>query len=140
MCDWYLEYFKKTQPTNTVWPIVLDADDVLMNQDLVCHYATIITKDPTKLKFEWEQSNIDSLNLRESLMSKMHVTINSSTGITKSKAVLGLDMGAKAKERREKFGKDEGDRIEKLVRELCRAMSSCCPGSRLRVQSCVDCR
>jgi hypothetical protein len=53
MYDWYIEYFKREKPANTLWPIVLDADDIMTNPELVRHYAKLIRMDPTKLKFTW---------------------------------------------------------------------------------------
>lgn len=117
MYDWYLEYFTKAQPTNTVWPIVLDADDVMTNPALVRHYATVIGMDPTKLKFAWDPFRPEAISLREELISKLTVTINASKGVIESKAALGLDLDVKAQEWKEEFGDKEGLRLERLVRE-----------------------
>ncbi|KAE9364026.1 hypothetical protein N431DRAFT_448566 [Stipitochalara longipes BDJ] len=117
MYDWYLEYFAKAQPTNTMWPIVLDADDVMTNRDLVRHYATLIGMDSAKLQFTWEPFIPEAMSLREELISKLTVTINASTGVIESKAGLGLDLDTKAQEWKEEFGEEEGKKLEKLVRE-----------------------
>lgn len=118
MYDWYLEYFKKAKPTSTLWPIVLDADDVMTNPQLVRHYATLIGMDPAKMKFSWDPATkTESLAMRESMISKLTTTINGSAGVLKEKAWVGLNLDTKAQEWRVEFGEEEGRRIEKLVGE-----------------------
>src|SRR5450756_1416667 len=104
MYDWYLEYFKKETPTNTVWPVVLDADDIMTSPELVRHYAALIGMDPTRLKFSWApatQIEAASLAMRESLVSILTTTINASAGVMKEKAWAGLDLDIKVREWRE---------------------------------------
>jgi hypothetical protein len=118
MYDWYLEYFKKAEPTNTFWPAVLDADDIMTRPELVRRYAALIGMDPTKLKFSWDPATkLEAEGLRESLISKLTITINASAGVIESKAWAGLDLDTKAQEWRVEFGEEEGMKIEKLVRD-----------------------
>jgi hypothetical protein len=121
MYDWYLEYFKKEKPENKLWPIVLDADDVMSNPELVRHYATLVGMDPSKLKFSWPvTSKTDSMGLPEPgalLVSKLYTTIDKSTGIVGGKTWDGVDLATKALAWKEEFGEEEGKKIEKLVRE-----------------------
>ena len=116
MYDWYLEYFAKSQPANTLWPIVLDADDIMTNPALVCQYATTIGMDPAKLKSVWDPYVPQSMSLDEQLVSKLAVTINASSGVIRSKAALDLDLDVKAREWRVEFGEEEGKRLERFVR------------------------
>jgi hypothetical protein len=118
MYDWYIEYLKRERPTNTLWPIVLDADDIMTNPELVRHYAKLIGMDPTKLKFTWAPGTTPkSVGLRETLVGHMTTTINASAGIVEGKTSAGLDLDTKISQWKVEFGEETGIHLEKLVRD-----------------------
>lgn len=116
--DWYTDYFKREEPTNNLWPIVLDADDVMTNPELVRHYAKLIGMDPTKLRFTWAPGTTpEGVAARESLISQMTATINASVGIVEGKTWAGMDLDTKLRQWKMEFGEKEGIKLDKLVRD-----------------------
>lgn len=117
MYDWYIEYFKREKPTNTLWPIVLDADDIMTNPELVRHYAKLIGLDPTKLKFTWAPGTTPKLDgAPETMASLMTTTISASAGIVEGKTSAGMDLDTKMSQWKVEFGEEEGIKLDKLVR------------------------
>lgn len=55
--DWYcrqLEFMRRTNSGGHTWPIVLDADDIMLDREVVVRYAKMIGLDPNKLRFSWD--------------------------------------------------------------------------------------
>jgi hypothetical protein len=50
--DWCAQQFAKSEEkdSDVAWPIVPDADDIMLEPDIVLRYAKIIGLDPAKLK------------------------------------------------------------------------------------------
>lgn len=50
--DWYTSHLPK--PTNSFSPIILDADDIILQPEYLREYSDLVGLDPGKLRFEWE--------------------------------------------------------------------------------------
>lgn len=126
--DWYCSRLSpnpsspnKTSETEEAegvkWPIILDADDVILAPAVVRKYANLIGLDVTKLKFEWEELGKEEMEAMPNFKKRMLSTISASRGVDKSKTSVGLDIGVEAARWKEEFGEDEGVEIERWVRD-----------------------
>jgi hypothetical protein len=110
--DWYT-----TQPTaSSHQPIILDADDIMLNSDLVCRNSQTLGLDPSKLRFEWTPTGKEELEKMGRAKRRMVSTISASGGIVEGKTGMGIDIDVEAGKWKEEFGEDEGVRIESWVR------------------------
>ncbi|KAI9788251.1 MAG: hypothetical protein M1816_007017 [Peltula sp. TS41687] len=48
--DWYTQHLGRSE---TDWPLVLDANDVMTEPQLLVRFAEMVGLDPTKLRFTW---------------------------------------------------------------------------------------
>ncbi|KAI1421983.1 hypothetical protein F5Y12DRAFT_660979 [Xylaria sp. FL1777] len=111
--EFYSHYFGE----NSMWPIVLDADDVIKYPELVMKYAGLVGLDPDKLKFSWEKVSQEKIDQMESIVQVMLGTINASTGVDKGKIAGKLDIDAEAKKWRVEFGEEGGKKLERWVQD-----------------------
>jgi hypothetical protein len=111
--DWYT----KQHTTFSPWPIILDADDIMLNPDLVRRYSQIIGLDPSKLRFEWSPTSEEELEKMGRARRRMVSTISASAGIVEGKTGVGIDIDVEAGKWKEEFGEEEGARIERWVRD-----------------------
>ncbi|KAK5624831.1 hypothetical protein RRF57_000547 [Xylaria bambusicola] len=110
--DFYCNYFGK----DSKWPIVLDADDVIMYPELVMKYASLVGLDPEKLIFSWEKASQEDEEKLHGAAKIMLSTINSSTGVDKGKVAGNIDIDREAGKWRTEFGEEGGNKLEKWVR------------------------
>lgn len=110
--DWYI-----TNCTDSPFPVILDADDVMLNRDLVRRYAEALGLDPEKLMFEWSAAKEEELESMGRAARRMVSTIAASEGVVAGKAGVGIDIGVEAEKWRREFGTEEGESIEKWVRD-----------------------
>jgi hypothetical protein len=99
------------------WPIVLDADDVMTDQQVVRRFASIVGLDVTKLKFKWEPVSQETIEKQAKGVQRYLSTIQASTGIVKSKISAGIDINVEAQKWREEFGEQHGRKMEQWVRD-----------------------
>ncbi|KAI3335274.1 hypothetical protein F4824DRAFT_161251 [Ustulina deusta] len=111
--DFYTNYFGE----NSQWPIVLDADDVIMYPELVLKYAGLVGLDPNKVRFSWEKASQEKVDKLLPSVQVMLSTINASTGVDKGKIAGNIDIDAEAEKWRTEFGEEGGRKLEKWVRD-----------------------
>ncbi|KAI0391416.1 hypothetical protein F5Y17DRAFT_409864 [Xylariaceae sp. FL0594] len=112
--DFYLQSYGRD---DSQWPIVLDADDIMMYPELVTKYAELVDLDPGKLQFSWEkvsQAKLDALVPAQKIMFR---TFNSSTGVEKDKVAGNIDVTAEAEKWKSEFGPELGGKLERRVRD-----------------------
>jgi hypothetical protein len=99
------------------WPIVLDADDIMLNPGIVTKYASLAGLDPEKLRFEWEEVSEEQLQSMPPPNRVMLSFINKSRGIDKGKVAGAIDIDAEAAKWRVEFGEQGGRNLEQWVRD-----------------------
>ncbi|KAI0150747.1 hypothetical protein GGR57DRAFT_471424 [Xylariaceae sp. FL1272] len=111
--DFYRTHFGE----NSIWPIVLDADDVMLQPRLVAKYAEMAGLDKSKLKFSWEEASKEKIEKMSTAEKIMQSSINASTGVNMGKVAGNVDIEKEAAKWREEFGDECGRKLEKWVRE-----------------------
>jgi len=117
--DWYALQIKTSASDSdpeVTWPIILDADDIMMEPEVVIRYSETVGLDPTRLKFSWVPASEEELGKMHGTERRMRSTMSASTGIVDGKTSIDLDVNVEAKKWRLEFGEDEGQKIEKWVR------------------------
>ncbi|KAF4624939.1 hypothetical protein G7Y89_g13230 [Cudoniella acicularis] len=117
--DWYAQQFESLKSTSRIdyrWPIILDADDIMLDSEIVLQYATVIGLDPSKLKFSWTPAHKEEVEKMHPVERRMRSTISSSSGIVEGKTSKNLDIDVEAKKWKMEFGEVEGKKIEEWVR------------------------
>ena len=117
--DWYAEQLRESTSNSTSdinWPIILDADDIMLEPEVVIRYANIIGLDPTKLKFAWKPAGKEELDKMSGFTKRMLSSLHNSAAILKDKTSTNIDIDEEARTWRTEFGEEEGDKIEKWVR------------------------
>jgi hypothetical protein len=117
--DWYAEHLSTSHPDSdpdVSWPIILDADDIMLEPEVVRRYSDILGLDQSKLKFSWQPASTEALDKMSKAEKRMRSTIAASAGIVKDKTSIGLDIAEEAAKWKIEFGEQEGQRIENWVR------------------------
>jgi hypothetical protein len=121
--EWYAQQLSKSSlesgsGSDITWPLVLEADDVINQPEVVIKFSELVGLDPTKLKFSWDPATEEEV---AKLPGKTHAarmlsTLLASNGVLKSKTSANIDVDTEAKKWRDEFGDGEGKRMEKWVR------------------------
>jgi hypothetical protein len=116
--EWYTTHYESLPKTDLdfSWPIILDADDIMLEPDVVRRYSEILGLDQSKLRFSWEPARTEDLEGMSRAEKRMRSTIVASDGIVEGKTSVGLDIAEEAKKWRAEFGEEEGKRLEVWVR------------------------
>lgn len=118
--DWYTRQLdtpvSSSDLDTTTWPIILDADDIMLEPELVLRYSKIVGLDPTRLKFSWAPASKEELDKMVAPERRMLSTLSASAGIVEGKTSTNLDIDEEAKKWRAEFGEEEGAKMEKWVR------------------------
>lgn len=118
--DWYTRHLSQSKSDSdgdVNWPLVLDADDVMTDPNMLVRFCEIVGMDPTRLRFTWAAATEEQLaQLPSDITRRMLSTLTASASIIKSKTSANLDIGTEAKKWREEFGEVKGEWMEKLVR------------------------
>ena len=112
--DFYANYYSGM---DSQWPIVLDADDLMKQPELVVAYARKAGLDPDKVIFSWDKASneqVDALSPPEKIMLS---SINASTKVDPSKLAGNVDVNKEAARWRHEFGEEMGRKLEAAVRE-----------------------
>jgi hypothetical protein len=99
------------------WPIVLDADDIIVSPNVVRRYAEILGFDASRLKSEWNAATPEQLSKMGPTERRMRSTIDASTGIVKDKVAGDVDIEQEARKWRKEFGAEMGEEMEEWVRK-----------------------
>ncbi|KAH8682788.1 hypothetical protein BGZ60DRAFT_398738 [Tricladium varicosporioides] len=117
--DWYcqrLELIGRANPRNKTWPIILDADDIMLDQSIVIQYAERIGLNPDKLRFSWDSMANEEVEKMWKVEKRMKSTIIASSGIVEGKTAQNINIEEEAKKWKVEFGEEEGEKIERWVR------------------------
>ena len=118
--DWYMQHPVKPRSgpeSGSDWPVLLDADDILNDPNVIVRLCEIVGMDSTKLQFEWQPANKEELaQLRSDISRRMLSTLSSSAGVLKDKSATDIDISAEAKKWKEEFGQSDGEKVEGWVR------------------------
>jgi hypothetical protein len=118
--DWYTHHLRKSESGSygdVNWPLVLDADDIMTEPEVIVRFCDIVGMDPTKLQFTWTPASKEELDqFHSDVVRRMLSTLLASAGIIREKTSANLDIDAEAKKWKEEFGECEGEKIEKWVR------------------------
>jgi hypothetical protein len=117
--DWYTHHLYTSEHVSTEvsWPIILDADDIMLEPEVVLKYAKIVGLDPEKLRFEWNAKSKKDLDKMWNVERRMLSTISNSTGIVEGKTSMGLVVEEEVRKWKTEFGEEEGGKIERWVME-----------------------
>ncbi|KAK3290206.1 uncharacterized protein B0H64DRAFT_332807 [Chaetomium fimeti] len=102
---------------DSTWPIVLDADDIMVNPELVTKYAALAGLEPEKLRFSWEKASEEQVAKMAPPNRVMLSSINASSKVDMSKVAGAIDIDAEAVKWRVEFGEEGGRNLEKWVRD-----------------------
>lgn len=105
-----------SQARRSEWPIVLDADDMIAEPEILSLYCKKVGMDPGQLRFSWDQADPEKLSKMHPAQRAMRTTIYDSTGIVKDKSVRHLDILDEVMKWRSEFGDIAAEHIERLVR------------------------
>jgi hypothetical protein len=117
--DFYSEYFTESKHQTVqangddIWPIILDADDVIDKPAVLVKLCNLTGLDSGLLRYEWEPSR----QARPLWAQAFRTTLDSSTRIIATKAAGDIDIDEEVKKWKEEFGEEIGDMIEKYVRD-----------------------
>ncbi|RDL39486.1 uncharacterized protein BP5553_03826 [Venustampulla echinocandica] len=117
--DYYANLLSESEPVGddgTTWPLVLEADDIIKQPEVVIRFCELMGLDKTKLLFSWEKVSQEQLEKMSKGMKTMLGTLNSSDGINTNNVSSDIDIDVEAKKWKEEFGEDVGAEIEQHVR------------------------
>lgn len=119
--DWFLRHLDPSNSSSgedgESWPIILDADDIIVSPNVVRRYAEILGFDASRLKIEWNAATPEQLSKIGPMERRMRSTIDASTGIVKDKVAGDVDIEREAQKWKKEFGAEMGEEMQKWVRE-----------------------
>ncbi|KAF4445641.1 hypothetical protein F53441_10641 [Fusarium austroafricanum] len=111
--DFYAEHFVN----DSIWPIVIDADDVMTCPQLVAKYAQLAGLDENKVRFSWNKAGEQDLNKLHPVEKRMLSSINASTAVDKSKVAGHVDIDQEAVKWAKEFGEEGAKKLKQWVRD-----------------------
>lgn len=118
--DWYSQNLGKddsgTSDPAVSWPIILDAEDVILNPAILQKYCRFLGLDSSKLRISWEPATKEELDNMVGPERRMRSTISASTGILRDKAPPDIDIDEESKKWKAEFGAEESQKLVKWVR------------------------
>lgn len=120
--DWYTQQLSQTDQAasdsnDVAWPLVLDADDIISNPQVVVRFCEILGLDPAKLQFEWAPATAEDLAYLPSDLTRRAIsTLSASASILRDKTAANLDIDVEARKWQEEFGNGMGEKMERWVR------------------------
>ncbi|KKK26964.1 hypothetical protein ARAM_006060 [Aspergillus rambellii] len=107
--DWF------ESDAGTLPPVLLDADDVIRQPEVVRRYCQMVGLDPTKVRFTWTAGEeIDNNLVRATFMR----TLKESSGVIMEKAPDVVDIEHECQKWKEEFGEEMGRELQNLVEEV----------------------
>jgi hypothetical protein len=94
-------------------PIILDAEDIISLPSIIAHYASLVSLDPTKLRWDWEPASQEELSKISAGRGRRPVpTTSASCSVIKGKTAEGLDLVVEARKWKGEFGALIGEKME----------------------------
>ncbi|KAM0250862.1 hypothetical protein ACHAP5_002082 [Fusarium lateritium] len=111
--EFYAEHFAN----DSIWPIVIDADDVMTCPPLVSKYAQLSGLDESKVRYSWDKVGEQALDKMSDSSKRMLSSINASTKIDTSKVAGNIDIDQEVVKWIDEFGEEGGRKLEQWVRD-----------------------
>jgi hypothetical protein len=119
---WYVETLRAnglTEYGGEPWPIVLEADDIMVEPspavERVCELAGL---DKTLLKYTWDVATPEELaKLPDKRFQRMISTLSESTGIRQDKLAKGIVIVDEVEKWKAEFGEEQARMLEKRVKQ-----------------------
>ncbi|OBS24678.1 hypothetical protein FPOA_05218 [Fusarium poae] len=112
------QFFAEHFANDSVWPIVLDADDIMTSPQLVSKYAKLAGLDDSKVIRSWDKAGDQEVNKMSTVEQRMLSSINASTTIDNSKIAGNVDIDKEVAKWTKEFGEGEAKKLEKWVRDV----------------------
>jgi hypothetical protein len=98
-------------------PIILDADDIILQPALVTYYAQLVGLSASQLRFIWPAVSAEEIQRMHTIERRMRSTISASTGVLADKAVRpeGVDISVEREKWALEFGEVEAEKIAAWV-------------------------
>ncbi|KAF4960214.1 hypothetical protein FGADI_1234 [Fusarium gaditjirri] len=111
------DFFSEHFANDSIWPIVIDADDVMTCPQLVGKYAQLTGLDETKVRYSWDKAGDEELNKLSHVEKRMLSSINASTTIDQSKVAGKVDIDQEVVKWKTEFGEEGAQKLERWVRD-----------------------
>jgi hypothetical protein len=99
--------------------IILDADDIMANPQLLVNVSKTIGLDPSRLKFTWTATQTPEEIAAKAAQNPQHLefmeTLDRSTGIVQDKTRLSINLDREKGKWREQFGSEQSAKLEAWV-------------------------
>lgn len=116
--EWYLQQKESllcSGDAGTIWPIVLEADDIISQRGVLARYCSLIGADPEKLCFRWDRVTPEEKAKLTPLDRLMRSSINDSCGIIEGKTSIGIDIDEEVAKWKVEFGESPAKQLQALV-------------------------
>ncbi|PLB52329.1 hypothetical protein P170DRAFT_472232 [Aspergillus steynii IBT 23096] len=110
--NFYVQHFSKCRDDQASWPVVIEADDIINQPEILIKLCEITGLDSSRIRLTWEKSTSELPGVQV-----FHGTLLESTKIDTSKAVGDVDLEKESAKWQGEFGEHIGRRIEAYVRE-----------------------
>jgi len=112
--DWFLSRPSKTRADplkseEDIFPIVLDADDVINNKYTVHDLAVALDLDPSAILYEWDAASPEYLEKQGQVLGAFFGTVEKSCGIITSKSSQGITLADEFKKWEKEFGVEDAN-------------------------------
>ena len=111
------DFFSEHFANDSIWPIVIDADDVMTCPQLVGKYAQLTGLDESKVRYSWDKAGEEELNKLSHVEQRMLSSINASTTIDQSKVAGKVDIDQEVVKWKAEFGEEGAQKLERWVRD-----------------------
>ncbi|KAG9235222.1 hypothetical protein BJ875DRAFT_459645 [Amylocarpus encephaloides] len=99
------------------WPLVLEADDIITQPDVMAQLVERMGMDMSKVLFSWEEQSQEQIDRLPTPMRVFLGTLNASTGLKTDRLSANIDIDVEARKWREEFGEEIGKQVEGFVRD-----------------------
>lgn len=102
--------------TETQFPLVLDADDMINDEGVIRSLCAALQLDPLHVQFSWEEVPIAEQQLEEPQIQRFSYALANSTGIVRCSKDSAIDVVKEKESWTREFGGEVADAFEKHVR------------------------
>lgn len=110
--EWYVSHLG-----SDMWPIILDADDIMACPELVAKYCSLLGMKPEKLCFSWDASMQDDDTRLPRSQQRFQDTLMASDGVQKNKTSAGIVLEKEVEKWQEEFGVRVAQALKEHVRD-----------------------
>ncbi len=112
------EFYAVHFGADSLWPIVLDADDIMTSPELLAKYAKLVGFDPDNLCFSWNRASEQELKVMSKNTKVMRAFLDGRSKIDASKVAGNIDIDAEAVKWRSEFGEEGGRKLEGWAKSM----------------------